>query len=82
MEFEMTYPTKMHLVSGGRPLCTRGFGPVHGLPRKAFFELEPQHRCAKCDAKAAKLGLAPIVPPAAKPGSEEHLDALSKFFGI
>jgi hypothetical protein len=78
----MTYPTKMHLVSAGRPLCTRTFGPVNGVPRKAFFELEPQHRCAKCEAKAAKLGFAPIVPHEVKSGSKEHLDALSKFFGI
>ena len=69
--------TKMHLVSGGRPICTRSFGPVHGLPRKEFFELDPAHRCAKCDAKAAK-----IVPDEVRPGSKEHLDSLSKFFGI
>ena len=78
----MAYPTKMHLVSGGRPLCTRSFGPVHGLPRKAFFELEPAHRCAKCEAKAAKAGMAPIVPHNVESGSKEHLDTLSRFFGI
>jgi hypothetical protein len=55
---------------------------VHGVPRKAFFELEPQHRCAKCEAKAAKMGLAPIVPHEVKPGSKEHLGALSKFLGL
>lgn len=81
------YPTKMHLLSGGRALCTKTFGPVAGMHRKAFFELDPSCRCAKCDAKAAKAGLRPkpaepIVPESVEPGTKEHLDALSRFFGI
>jgi hypothetical protein len=61
--------------------------PVAGMHRKAFFELDPHDRCAKCEAKAAKAGLRPkpvepIVPENVKPGRKEHLDALSRFFGI
>lgn len=73
-------PTKMHLLNAaGGAIRTRSAAPVHGFRRKDFFALDPSHRCAKCDAKAAKQR---IVPKDVEPGSKEHLGALSKFFGI
>jgi hypothetical protein len=84
----MTTKQTRHIVKfhyrtkAGTALCS-SFAH-HALDRAGFFAAEPAHRCAKCEAKAVKYGWAPkkIVPDSVESGSTEHLDALSRFFGI